>query len=137
MHFDLDPVLQSAIAIRIHLATVIPAFIIGTYLIFFSRKGAPHHRALGYIYLTLMTITAIAAIFVHEVNPSGFMGWSLIHIFVVITLVSVVSAIWAARRHDVRRHRNAMIGLYVGGLMIAGSLTFLPGRIMHRVFFGG
>jgi len=27
-----------------------------------------------------------------------------------------------------------MIGLYVGGLLIAGGLTFLPGRIMHRLF---
>jgi uncharacterized membrane protein len=29
-----------------------------------------------------------------------------------------------------------MRGLYFGGLMIAGALTFLPGRIMYRMFFG-
>ena len=29
-----------------------------------------------------------------------------------------------------------MRGLYFGGLIIAGLLTFLPGRIMHRMFFG-
>jgi uncharacterized membrane protein len=30
-----------------------------------------------------------------------------------------------------------MISVYVGGILIAGSLTFLPGRVMHRVVFGG
>jgi uncharacterized membrane protein len=29
-----------------------------------------------------------------------------------------------------------MLGVYIGGLLIAGSLTLLPGRIMHMVFFG-
>jgi uncharacterized membrane protein len=29
-----------------------------------------------------------------------------------------------------------MIGTYIGGLLIAGSLAFMPGRIMHTVVFG-
>jgi uncharacterized membrane protein len=29
-----------------------------------------------------------------------------------------------------------MIGVYVGGLLVAGGLTFIPGRLMWRVFFG-
>jgi uncharacterized membrane protein len=29
-----------------------------------------------------------------------------------------------------------MRGLYIGGLIIAGLLTFIPGRIMYRMFFG-
>jgi len=29
-----------------------------------------------------------------------------------------------------------MIGLYVGALLIAGAFTFLPGRLMHQIFFG-
>jgi uncharacterized membrane protein len=29
-----------------------------------------------------------------------------------------------------------MIGLYLGGILLAGGLTFLPGRVMHQVFFG-
>jgi uncharacterized membrane protein len=30
-----------------------------------------------------------------------------------------------------------MLSVYIGGILIAGSLTFLPGRIMHAVAFGG
>jgi uncharacterized membrane protein len=29
-----------------------------------------------------------------------------------------------------------MIAVYIGGMLIAGSLTLLPGRIMHAVVFG-
>lgn len=136
MHFNLNPVWTAGLPIQIHLATVIPAFIIGTYLIFVSTKGAPHHRALGYLYLTLMSITAIAALFIHQVNPSGPFGFSFIHLFVPLTIWGVYNAIVGARTHNIKRHRGAMIGLYIGGLLIAGGLTFLPGRVMYRIFFG-
>lgn len=132
----LEPALTASLPIRIHLATVIPAFALGTYLIIVSRKGAPIHRTLGYVYLTLMSITAVAALFIHEVNPSGPFGFSLIHLFVPLTVFSVYGAISGARTHNIKRHRGAMIGLYVGGLLIAGGLTFLPGRVMYRIFFG-
>jgi uncharacterized membrane protein len=29
-----------------------------------------------------------------------------------------------------------MIGVYVGGMLIAGSLTLLPGRMLHALLFG-
>ena len=45
-------------------------------------------------------------------------------------------AVSHARRHAVERHRRAMLGLFIGALVIAGVFTFLPGRIMHAVVFG-
>ena len=45
--------------------------------------------------------------------------------------------VWHARRHDVQHHRWTMIGLFSGALVIAGFFTFAPGRIMHKVMFGG
>jgi uncharacterized membrane protein len=133
---NLTPALDASLAVRIHLVTVIPAFIIGTWLIFFSVKGKVLHRALGYTYLVLMTITATATLFIHETNPSGPFGFSLIHLFVPLTYFGVYGAIANARQHNIAGHRAAMIGLYVGGMLIAGSLAFLPGRIMHSIVFG-
>ena len=130
MHWDL--VAREPLAIQIHLATVVPGFFLGTWLIFFSSKGSRFHRGLGFVYLTLMTITAVAAIFVQSLNP-GHLSW--IHIFVPLTLWGVFSAIWRIRRKDVQGHRAAMLGVYFGGLIIAGALTFLPGRLMYRLFF--
>ena len=123
---------------QIHAVTVIPAFFIGTWQIFLSRKGAPAHRAIGYVYLVLMTITAITALFIHAIMPnSPFFGLSPIHIFVPITLFGVASALYGAWVHNIRAHKSAMIGTYIGGLLIAGSLAFMPGRIMHAAVFGG
>jgi uncharacterized membrane protein len=130
----LEPIDNASLPIQLHLATVLPALAIGTWQIFFSAKGASTHRALGYVYLALMTITAITTMFIHEINPDGFMGLSGIHLLALLTLWGVYTAVAGARRHDVNRHRGAMLGLYAG-ILIAGALTFLPGRTMHRMFF--
>ena len=134
---SLSPLLAAPLAIQVHVFTVVPAFIIGTWQIFFSRKGARHHRFWGYVYLALMTITAISAIFVQTIMPDGpFAGISPIHIFVPVTLAGVVGAIHGARTRNLRLHRNSMLGVYIGGILIAGAFTFMPGRIMHAVLFG-
>lgn len=134
----LEPLLHASAAIELHVATVIPAALIGTYLIFFSRKGAPLHRALGYIYLSLMTITAVTTLWVHSLMPKGpFFGFSPVHLLIPLVLFGVYGALRAARSHQISSHRRAMLSVYFGGIMIAGGLTFLPGRIMHGIFFGG
>lgn len=133
----LEPLLSASPAIRIHVATVVPAFFLGTWQIFFSRKGSPAHRLTGYLYLALMTITAITSLFIHQVMPNGpFRGFSPIHLFVPVTLLGVVGALYFARRGDITRHKRAMIGTYIGAILIAGIFTLLPGRIMHAVLFG-
>lgn len=134
----LEPLLHAPLAVKIHVATVIPAFFIGTWQIFLSRKGAPFHRAAGYLYLALMTVTSIAALFIHQLMPrSPFFGMSPIHLLVPLTLFGVVSALWGARTGNIAAHRGAMLGVYIGGILIAGSLAFMPGRIMHATVFGG
>jgi uncharacterized membrane protein len=133
----LTPLLHASLPIKIHVATVLPAFVIGTYQIFLSRKGAPFHRALGYVYLTLMTVTAIAALFVHSLMPNGpFSGFSPIHLLVPLVLFGVYGALRGAWTHNVAMHRRAMVGVYVGGILIAGTLALVPGRLMHAVVFG-
>src|SRR5215469_1447734 len=120
----LEPLLHAPLAVQIHVATVVPAFFIGTWQIFFS-KGAPYHRAMGYLYLGLMTITAIAALFVHQVMPkSFFFGMSPIHLFVPLTLFGVVGALRGAWTHNIAQHRGSMLGVYIGGILIAGTLAF-------------
>ena len=67
---NLAPLADAPLAIKIHLASVIPALAIGTWLIFFSTKGARRHRALGALYLALMTVTAVTTFF-HPQHQSG------------------------------------------------------------------
>ena len=122
---------EAPLTIKMHVATVLPAFALGTWQIFFSTKGARYHRVIGLVYLALMAATAIIAWFIRE---NGHLSW--LHLLVPLTLFGVVSALWAVRHGNIPGHRNAMISLYVGALLIAGSLAFLPGRLLHRMFFG-
>jgi uncharacterized membrane protein len=43
--------------------------------------------------------------------------------------------VWRAHTHRVKGHKRAMIGLFLGALVIAGVFTFMPGRIMHNAAF--
>ena len=134
---SLAPLLAAPFAVQLHVFTVVPAFFLGTWLIFFSRKGARRHRAIGYVYLTLMTVTAIAALFIHEIPAIDIVyGFGPIHIFSLVTLSGVVGALRGAWTHNVKMHRSSMLGVYIGGLLIAGTFAFLPGRIMYAIVFG-
>jgi len=130
----LAPVLAAPAAVLLHLVTVLPAAGIGAWLILASRKGALWHRRMGYLFLALMTVTALSTVFVREIDPDG--GLSPIHLLIPVTLLGVGGGLIAARRHDVRRHKRVMLALYLGALVLAGAFTLMPGRLLHRVFFG-
>ncbi len=137
---DFEPLLNASLAVRLHVATVVPAFALGTWLLFLSRKGTARHRLIGKIYLGLMAVTALAALFIQSFSDlsvaAGPFRLGLIHLFVPITAHGVYGAFATIRAGDVRGHKAAMRGLYFGGLIVAGSLAFAPGRIMFRMFFG-
>ena len=112
-----------SLALIIHLGTVLPALPLGAYILI-SRKGGRLHRLLGRIWAGMMVVTAISSFWLRS-NGS----LSLIHIFSVITLVSVPLAVIAILRGNVERHRRAMLGTYVG-LVVAGAFAFAPGRLL-------
>jgi uncharacterized membrane protein len=116
-------------------ATVVPAFMIGTWLIFFSTKGAPWHRALGRIFMVLMIVTAISAIFIKAVVGPTYMGFGLIHLFVILTVFGIFNAIRGLQTGNIARHKSAVLGVYAGAILIAGAFTFVPGRIMYEIVF--
>lgn len=119
-----------------HLATVLPAFVIGSILLAMP-KGTRPHKALGRGYLVLMIGTGIITLFMPaHVGPTAYGHFGFIHAFSVLTLYSAPAAYMAARRGDVRTHRSNMISLYVGGILIAGGFAFAPGRLLHTWLFG-
>jgi len=123
------------IAILGHLLTVFPAFAIGTYILL-TRKGSARHRLLGKIYLALMFATAIFSLFIPAfVGPQFLSHFGFIHLLSVLAVYTVPTAYIAARNGQVRVHRGKMIGLYVGGLLLAGGLAMMPGRLMHTFLF--
>lgn len=131
---DLEPLLQASIAIRIHVATALIAAVTGL-LVLIARKGTRLHRCTGRGFVLAMMITAASSLFIHEIRLMG--PFSPIHLLSVFVLVSLVQAIRAIRRGDLRAHRRGMINIYIGGIVIAGSFTFLPDRMMAKITYGG
>lgn len=101
---------------------------------FAGVKGTAVHRTLGWAWIVAMATVALSSFFVHTICSVG--SFSLIHLLSIFTLVMLPQVALHARRHAVRAHRQAVSGLVIGGLAIAGVLTFWPGRIMHDVLLG-
>lgn len=119
-----------------HLATVVPCFFLGTFLLL-SRKGTVNHKLLGKIYMLLMLVTALITLFMPaQVGPQflGHFGW--IHSFSFLTLYTVPTAYLAIKKGDTKAHRRKMLILYFGAIILAGGFTFFPGRFLHGLFFG-
>jgi uncharacterized membrane protein len=128
----LEPLLTASPAVQFHVATVVPAALIGGIMLI-MRKGTYLHRMAGRLWIALMVLTALSSFFIHEINLIG--GFSPIHILSVVVLVSAVEVIRSARRRDFVRHQRVVKSLYFGAIGIAGLFTLLPGRIMHEMVF--
>jgi uncharacterized membrane protein len=128
-----QPLLDAATAIQVHAFAAMAAFALGLVQLA-ARKGTLPHRAVGYLWVALMVVVAGTSFWIHDLRMWG--PWSAIHLLSIFTLATLPFAVLHARRHRVIQHRNAMLAIFAGALVIAGLFTFLPGRIMHAVAFG-
>jgi uncharacterized membrane protein len=131
---SLQPLLRADLAVQIHAFAALAAFGLGI-VQFAAPKGTLPHRAVGWLWVTLMLIVSVSAFFIHELRIWG--TWSPIHLLAIFTLIMLPLAVLRAKRHQVAQHKRAMISLFAGALLIAGIFTLLPGRVMHAVVFGG
>ena len=129
----LTPLLNASPEIQIHAFAAMTAFALGV-VQFVAPKGTIPHRTIGWCWVALMVLVSITAFFIHDIRMWG--PWSPIHLLAIFTLAMLPFAVLHARRHRVANHRQAMISIFVGALIIAGLFTFVPGRIMHAVAFG-
>ena len=119
----------------VHLSTIGPAFIIATYMVLI-KKGTAQHKFLGRIYMVLMLFTAMVTLFMSAlVGPTLFDHFGFIHLLSVLVLYSVPSAYFAIKAGDVKKHKLNMIGLYIGGMVVAGGFTLVPGRFLGDLIF--
>lgn len=134
----LEPLINAPFAVQIHVATIVPAFLIGTWLIFFSSKGSRWHRSLGVTFMTLMVTSAITSLFIHRRMPdSAIWGLSPTHLYVPFVLFATWRALDGVLKGNFKQHKRWVLGLFVGALVINGAnnIFWLPG-ITHDVFFG-
>jgi uncharacterized membrane protein len=129
----LEPFFEASLAIQIHMIAAMGAFFLGA-VVLWRRKGNTTHKQLGKVWVLLMLVTSFSAFFIHEIQLWG--NYSPIHILAVTTPISLVYAIYAARKGKIQEHLRTMKATYIGGMVIAGGFTFLPGRLNYEMLFG-
>jgi uncharacterized membrane protein len=130
---SLAPLLNASPAIQIHAFAAMTAFALGVVQLA-APKGTLPHRTIGWTWVALMVVVSVTAFWIHEIRLWG--PWSPIHLLSIFTLVTLPLGVLYAKRHRVANHRNVMIAIFTGALVIAGLFTFVPGRIMYAVVFG-
>lgn len=118
--------------IKVHLFAALAALLLGGVLMT-VRKGRRFHRVAGWVWVSLVALTAGATLFITSLNHGR---WSLLHLLTAwVFLVLPLGVMWA-KRHDLKRHRSTMMGLFYGGFAINLLIAFLPGRTLWWMFFG-
>lgn len=116
----------------VHLFAALGALVIGP-LALTARKGSQPHRGFGYAWITLMFAAAASSVFIRDHHLPNVLGYTPIHLLTVLTFLGVGSGLWAISRRNVRAHRKAMWSAYVGGCLVAGAFTLLPGRFLGQL----
>jgi len=130
LRFSIEPIIAASMAVQIHITGAISAFLIGVILLM-APKGVRLHKTLGWTWVIAMSVTAVSSFFL-----TGMMGstFSPIHALSAWTMIGLPFGIAAIRRRNIREHRQSMTGMFVGGILIAGLFSFLPGRLMWQIF---
>jgi uncharacterized membrane protein len=118
--------------IQLHIAAALAALLLGTVQLV-GIKGTGLHRLIGWSWVVAMFTVAVSSLFIRQINPGSF---SLIHLLSGWTLIALPMALFAVRRGRIASHARGMTWTFIGGLIVAGAFTFLPGRLMWEVFFG-
>jgi uncharacterized membrane protein len=119
------------LAVWIHLCVALPALAIGVVMVT-RPKGTPSHKLIGRIWVALMLAVAISSLWIPH-----FLHFTWIHLFTLLTLVSIPAAIYKIRTGNVAGHGRTMTSLFLGGLVIAGLFTLLPGRLLGNLLWHG
>jgi uncharacterized membrane protein len=129
---DLGLIARAPVAVQLHLSAVAVALLVGIILLV-GVKGSRLHRTLGWTWVLAMMAAAISSLFIRILNHGAF---SYIHLISGWIILILPVAVAAARTHRVKMHARTMTGVFNGGLILAGAMAFLPGRLMWAVVFG-
>ncbi len=125
--------------VAIHLASALGAVVTGP-IALWARKGSTQrpklHRAFGYVWVTLMTVTAISALFIPAQVGRLVGDFGPIHALSIVTLAMLALSFWFLARGNITGHRKTMQNLYFGACVVAGAFTLAPGRFLGNLVWG-
>ena len=130
---NFQPILTADPVIVVHIICGVTALIDGPIALYGKRRGALH-RAVGYLWFFSMLLLAGTSFFIEGLAVFGRFG--PIHLLSLFAIWSVFEAMRRIYLGNSALHRRIMHNLYWYGLVIAGLVNFLPGRVTNRVFLG-
>jgi uncharacterized membrane protein len=118
--------------VQLHATTALAALGLGAWQLA-APKGTLPHRRLGWIWIGLMLAVVLSSFGITGIRAPGAFSW--IHGLSLLTLAMLPVAVLHARRGRIAAHRWAMLGLFLGALVVTGAFTLRPGRLLGRIVF--
>lgn len=127
---DLAALAAAPLPTLIH-AIAILVLVIAGWIMLALPKGDRRHRTLGWTWVTGMVLMGLSSIAV----PHGD-SWVAAYLGGGSALVLLAFGVYFIRAGKARNHARTMSMLMIA-LVLMTMLAFLPGRLLHEVFFAG
>jgi uncharacterized membrane protein len=126
----LDPLLDAELAVRRHVASALLALLLGPAALL-RRSRDRWHRAAGALWSGAMLSTAASSF----LTGDGARRLSPPHLLALFLLWELARGLAHLRAGRAAAHGRAMREAYATALVLAGVLSFLPGRRMSLAVF--
>ena len=118
------------VLIALHALGATFSLAVGALVLLRRRKGDRAHRRVGRVWMVAMYWTAGSSFGIRALHP-GHLSW--IHGLSAWTLVSLTVALWAARTHRHRLHRDFVVGSYFGLVGAGIAAMEFPARLAPQL----
>lgn len=132
MQETFQPLLEAGPVIQFHVLAASTALVLGPVALYRKRRDRLH-KVTGYVWVLAMAITALSSFGIDSFALIG--PFRPIHLLALLALWSLFEGMRHIFAGRVRAHQTVLRGLYLNGLLLAGLLNFLPGRVTNRIFF--
>ncbi|CAN1565326.1 COG5395 Predicted membrane protein [Rhabdaerophilaceae bacterium] len=132
---SISPFYAAPLLVKVHIVAAIVVAFLTAFQFWILRKGSAGHKASGYIWLGAMACVAMTSFWIPSHFRFSVYGFSFIHALSVLALLSVLAAVYFARKGRIAAHRLTLIWLTIS-FWVAGTLAFVPPRIIGRIVFG-
>lgn len=116
-----------SILIAAHTAGAVLAVVLGGYVLARPGRGDLRHRRVGKLWMITMYWVALSSFGIQRLHPGHF---SWLHGLSIWTLVSLTAALGSAMTHRIDRHRNWVVGTYLGLLGAGIAAVAFPTRLL-------
>lgn len=115
-----------------HMIAAVSALLVGAFQLWRAGRGDTGHRVWGWLWVLLMATATVTSAFIRDYRMPNIAGFTPIHFFTLYVAIQLPLAVYNAKTGNIIAHKARMKGLFIGGCVIAGVFTLLPGRFLGQ-----